>query len=73
MKIVDPKQETPAMKAFGYKQVFFEPMVGGGLVTAAAMPFIIQFGLMPSFIGVTVLMILFWILGVFYFGKQKSA
>ncbi|GAK01256.1 sodium/glutamate symporter [Geomicrobium sp. JCM 19055] len=73
MKIVDPKQETPAMKAFGYKQVFFEPMVGGGLVTAAAMPFIIQFGLMPALIGVTVLMILFWILGVFYFGKQKSA
>ncbi|GAK12574.1 LOW QUALITY PROTEIN: sodium/glutamate symporter [Geomicrobium sp. JCM 19039] len=72
MKIVDPEQKTPAMKAFGYKQILFEPMVGGGLVTAAAMPIIIQFGAVPALIVATVLMIGFWLLGVLYFGKNKQ-
>ncbi|WP_373900481.1 sodium/glutamate symporter [Geomicrobium sp. JCM 19037] len=72
MKIVDPEQKTPAMKAFGYKQILFEPMVGGGLVTAAAMPIIIQFGAVPALIVATILMIGFWLLGVLYFGKNKQ-
>jgi len=72
MKIVDPEQKTPAMKAFGYKQIFFEPMVGGGLVTAAAMPLIINFGAVPFLIATTLLTVAFWLLGVLYFGKNKQ-
>lgn len=71
MRIVDPENKSPALDAFGYKQILFEPMVGGGLVTAAAIPFIIQFGSIPVLIVVTILMIAFWCLGVFYTGKMK--
>ncbi|SDI58753.1 sodium/glutamate symporter [Natribacillus halophilus] len=72
MRIVDPENKSPALKAFGYKQILFEPMVGGGLVTAASIPFIIQFGPIPVLIAVTILMIAFWLLGVLYFGKNKA-
>ncbi|QQK80961.1 sodium:glutamate symporter [Salicibibacter cibi] len=72
MQIVDPENRTPALKAFGYKQILFEPMVGGGLVTAASIPFILQFGPIPVLIGMSLLMIAFWLLGVLYFGKNKE-
>jgi ESS family glutamate:Na+ symporter len=31
-------------ESFGYKQLLFEPFVGGGLITAMAIPFIHAFG-----------------------------
>ncbi|MFS0785576.1 sodium/glutamate symporter [Shouchella sp. 1P09AA] len=71
MRIVDPENKSPALDAFGYKQILFEPLVGGGLVTAASIPFIIQFGPVPVLIVATVLMIAFWCLGVFHTGKMK--
>ncbi|RQW22928.1 sodium:glutamate symporter [Bacillus sp. C1-1] len=73
MRIVDPENKTPALDAFGYKQILFEPMVGGGLVTAAAIPFIIQFGSVPVLIAALILMIAFWCLGVFHTGKMKPS
>ncbi|WP_353626197.1 hypothetical protein [Bacillus sp. JCM 19041] len=72
MRIVDPENKSPAMTAYGYKQILFEPMVGGGLITAVAIPFIIQFGSIPVLIVSTILLIGFWCLGVFYFGKKKE-
>lgn len=44
MKIADPENKTPALEGFGYKQILFEPFVGGGLVTSASLPLIYQFG-----------------------------
>ncbi|BAC15126.1 hypothetical conserved protein [Oceanobacillus iheyensis HTE831] len=73
MRIVDSENKSPALNAFGYKQILFEPMVGGGLVTAASVPFIIQFGAVPVLIGVTLLTIAFWLLGTLYFGKMKES
>ncbi|MFC4736034.1 sodium/glutamate symporter [Bacillus daqingensis] len=73
MKVADPNNETPALEGFGYKQVLFEPFVGGGLVTAAAMPLIFQFGAIPFLIG-SAAMTLFWLLfGILYFGRKKTA
>lgn len=72
MRIVDPENKSPALNAFGYKQILFEPMVGGGLVTAASVPFIIQFGAIPVLIAVILLTIAFWLLGTRYFGKMKE-
>ncbi|PSL44007.1 ESS family glutamate:Na+ symporter [Salsuginibacillus halophilus] len=72
MRVADPDNKTPAMNAFGYKQILFEPVVGGGLFTAASIPFIIQFGPIPVLIGVTILMAGFWILGVVAFGPNKT-
>ncbi|GIO22775.1 sodium/glutamate symporter [Oceanobacillus sp. J11TS1] len=72
MRIVDPENKSPALNAFGYKQILFEPMVGGGLVTAASVPFIIQFGAIPVLIAVILLTTAFWLLGTLYFGKMKE-
>lgn len=57
MRIVDPDNRTGAMESFGYKQLLFEPVVGGGLFTAASLPLIYQFGPLPILIltaGLTV-------------------
>ena len=43
--IVDPKQRTGVVESFGYKQLLFEPLMGGGLVTALSMPLIMLLGL----------------------------
>ncbi|TVR46835.1 MAG: sodium:glutamate symporter [Puniceicoccaceae bacterium] len=60
VKMSDPRGRTGAMEAFGYKQLLFEPVVGGGLFTAASLPLIYQFGPGPVLLGVTIAM-LFWL------------
>ena len=42
--MADPAHMTGATELFGYKQLLFEPFVGGGLITAMAVPFIHAFG-----------------------------
>jgi glutamate:Na+ symporter, ESS family len=44
MRVADPDNRTPALEAFGYKQLGFEPFLGGGLITATSVPLIAQFG-----------------------------
>lgn len=69
-QIVDPKQRTGAVEGFGYKQLMFEPLMGGGMVTALSMPLILLLGL-PLFTGICLAISLFWMLtGVFYFGRR---
>ncbi|WP_237203780.1 sodium/glutamate symporter [Rothia endophytica] len=49
MRVVDPKGESPAFEAFGYKQLVFEPFFGGALITALAIPVIYLTGVWPLF------------------------
>jgi ESS family glutamate:Na+ symporter len=73
MKIVDPEYRSPAMEAFGYKQLLFEPFVGGGLVTAMSVPLVANYGPWPFCIFATLLTI-FWIaLGIMVFGRGPQA
>lgn len=72
MRMADPELETPAYEAFGYKQLVFEPFFGGGLITAASVPLIIQFGPWPFFSGMVVALIVALFSGLFYFGKQTE-
>lgn len=51
MRIADPRNRTGAIEGFGYKQLLFEPVVGGGLVTALSVPFAARFGAGPMFIA----------------------
>jgi len=71
MKIADPDHQTPALEAFGYKQILFEPFVGGGLVTAASLPLIYQFGPVTFLIISTVITAFFLIFGMMHFGPKK--
>lgn len=61
MRSADPTNRSQAFERFGYKQLLFEPIVGGGLFTAASMILIANYGLGAIFI-LTFILTLFWIL-----------
>jgi len=70
MRIADPVNKSPALEGFGYKQLLFEPIVGGGIFTAASVPLIFYFGPMPVLILALVVLLFWGGLGIFYFGKK---
>ncbi len=72
VRMSDPRGRTGAMEAFGYKQLLFEPVVGGGLFTAASLPLIYQFGAGPVFTGVTVVMVGWLVAGWWLFGRRPA-
>ncbi|MGQ9671785.1 MAG: sodium/glutamate symporter [Candidatus Aminicenantales bacterium] len=51
LRVADPHFQTPAARAFGFKQILYEPMLGGGFITAAAPLLIVHFGVLPVFAG----------------------
>ncbi|MFA9430799.1 sodium/glutamate symporter [Egicoccus sp. AB-alg2] len=71
MRVADPDNKTPAYEAFGYKQLGFEPFFGGGLITAASVPLIAQFGAVPMLVVMSVLLVLSAGVGVFHFGRKE--
>lgn len=60
MRMVDPDNSTGAFEGFAYKQLFFEPIVGGGVFTAAAPVLINTLGIGPV-LALTSGLLLFWI------------
>jgi len=59
LRMVDPDNSTGAFEGFAYKQLFFEPIVGGGLFTAAAPALINRLGLLPV-LAITGGLLIFW-------------
>ena len=72
MKIADPEDKSPALEAFGYKSLAMVPFFGGGMITAAAIPLIMQFGPVPFLLVMIVLFIVSVWWGMHYFKKVKS-
>ncbi|WP_332835290.1 sodium/glutamate symporter [Bacillus sp. FJAT-44742] len=72
INITDPEEKSPALKGFGYKQLFLDIIVGGGLFTASSVPLIILFGPETVLIIAAVLMVAWLLVGLLYFGKKKS-
>ncbi|MBU6081958.1 sodium/glutamate symporter [Allobacillus halotolerans] len=70
MRVADPDNESPAFEAFGYKQLVYEPFLGGGLATALSVPLIFQFGPWPFLIFAIVMCLIGLFVGLFYFGKK---
>ncbi len=70
LHMVDPDDKTNSAESFGFKQLMFEPFVGGGIVTALSMPAIIAIGL-PMFTAIAAGICAFWmVIGVTYFGRK---
>lgn len=42
--MVDPDRTTTAARAYGYKQLIYEPFLGGGILTALSIPVIVEIG-----------------------------
>ncbi|QKY68424.1 sodium/glutamate symporter [Lentibacillus sp. CBA3610] len=72
MRVADPEMKSPAYEGFGYKQLVFEPFLGGGLVTALSAPLVFQFGPVPFLIFATVMLAAGLLVGLLYFGKKKE-
>jgi glutamate:Na+ symporter, ESS family len=69
MRVADPPNESGALESFGYKQLLFEPIVGGGLFTGASVALLTAFG-SGAILGVTLALTIFWIVfGLFAFGR----
>jgi glutamate:Na+ symporter, ESS family len=72
MHSADPDAESPALEAFGYKQLLFEPFFGGGLVTALAVPIIFLTGIWPLFFAMLVVWLVAIGVGWFYFKPRAE-
>lgn len=71
-RISDPENKSPALEGFAYKQMIFEPVVGGGLFTAASGPLIAQWGLWPVLVLTASLCIGWFLFGYYRFGRAHS-
>ncbi|WP_036479705.1 sodium/glutamate symporter [Myxosarcina sp. GI1] len=73
IRMVDPDNRTGAFESFAYKQLFFEPIVGGGLFTAAAPALIVQFGSVTVLILTTALLAFWLIFGIINCKRTQKA
>jgi glutamate:Na+ symporter, ESS family len=71
IRMVDPDNRSGAFESFAYKQLLFEPIVGGGLFTAAAPPLVRQFGPIPVLLLTSVLLA-FWLIFGFWNYRQMT-
>lgn len=70
-RLADPNNHSHARESFAYKQLVFEPFMGGGIVTATAVIFIYEFGQVPVLIVASVVMF-FWLgLGLYLARKAR--
>lgn len=61
LRMVDPDNRSGAFESFAYKQLFFEPIVGGGLFTAAAPALLAKLGSLTVLL-ITGGLLVFWLL-----------
>jgi glutamate:Na+ symporter, ESS family len=62
--MVDPLRQTSTANDYGYKQLLYEPILGGGLLTALSVPLIAHFGLAAFTISSLVLAAIFGVWGM---------
>ncbi|MEM9536777.1 MAG: sodium/glutamate symporter [Cyanobacteria bacterium P01_E01_bin.45] len=73
LRMVDPYNDTGAFESFAYKQLFFEPIVGGGLFTAAAPALIVKFGLLGTLLITGGLLIAWLLVGAVLIRQHRSS
>lgn len=63
-RLADPGNHVHARESFAYKQLAFEPFMGGGIVTAVAAIVLTEFGQVPTLVGVSIIFIFWLVLGL---------
>lgn len=64
LRVVDPLYKTDTAKAFGFKQMIYEPFLGGGFITAFAPMLVVNLGIWQS-IGIAfIFMVVFFIISL---------
>ncbi|WP_421781212.1 sodium/glutamate symporter [Kiloniella litopenaei] len=72
MKVVDPNDETGGRSSFSFKQPFYEPIVGGGFITAMALPLVHATGLWIALAIATILFVITVIISLKAVGIKKN-
>jgi len=65
LRVVDPLYKTDTAKAFGFKQMIYEPFLGGGFITAFAPMLITNLGLWQSIAISFLIMAIFFLISFF--------
>jgi len=73
VRMADPDGRSGAMESFGYKQLLFEPIVGGGLFTAASLPLIHHFGAVAVLAFCSLLLAGWLVFGLLAFRRQRDS
>jgi ESS family glutamate:Na+ symporter len=63
-RLVDPGNQSNARESFSYKQLVFEPFMGGGIITATALVVIFELGSGFAFLSASVVFLFWLILGL---------
>jgi ESS family glutamate:Na+ symporter len=71
LRTADPESKTSASTAFGCKQLFHEPIMGGGVWTAMAVPLVIKLGPWWVVLISFAMMVIWW--SIWYFFLRKGA
>lgn len=69
-RLIDPSNSTGARESFSYKQLVFEPFMGGGIITATSLIVIAEFGSVFALVSASIIF-LFWLLLGFKLGRKK--
>jgi len=65
LRIVDPLYKTGTATAFGFKQMVYEPFLGGGLITALAPIIVVSLGAWGSIGSAFAIMVIFFLISFF--------
>lgn len=71
-RLADPANRTGVREAFAYKQLAFEPFMGGGVVTAMAAITIVEIGQMPALVIATFFMFFWLIVGLLLGSRNRQ-
>lgn len=69
-RLADPLNRTGAREAFAYKQLAYEPFMGGGIVTVTAAVIVAELGLVPLLL-VASLVCFFWLIAGLMLGAKR--
>jgi ESS family glutamate:Na+ symporter len=70
-RLVDPPNHTNSRESFAYKQLVFEPFMGGGIITATSLVVISELGLGFALVSAVIILI-FWLILGFYLGRKAK-
>lgn len=69
-RLADPLDRTGARESFAYKQLAYEPFMGGGIVTAFAVVAIVEFGQLPVLLA-SAIICGFWLVVGLRLGSRR--
>lgn len=70
--MTDPEQLTGAARGYGYKQLFYEPFLGGGILTAFSIPIIVAVGSLWFGLASLLITVLFTMWGIARCRRQSA-